>query len=202
MRSALIALTTLMLTGCGSPGQVQPSGETSAVANEALPSAPAPAGELEARVVRAMGQILREPASGRYSGLRSGTGGSICGTVNLGQRVGGDLGSRPFVITPAGAALLSASSRVDVADALDPFVDAHMRWCASPEELRAIQENMRNILAPATLAPPPGELPELSPEPVPSDPPTRWRNAPRAPPPNERVGDDDSFSNAVLRSDR
>jgi len=167
--------------------------------NVATPTV-ASAQELQLRVNRAMRQILRDPGSTSYGELRSGLGGSICGTVNLARRAGGELDLRPFVVSPEGAAFLSGSPGINIADALDPFVDAHMRWCASPEELRSIQDSLANIAVAAPSAPLSEDIPELS-SPAPSEPPMTNPNAP-ATPFNEQSERDLTFQNAVVRSSR
>ena len=96
---------------------------------------------------------------------------------------------------------MSGSPRVNLVDAFDPFVDAHMRWCASPEELRSMQDSLANITASAPPAPLPVEIPEISP-PVLSEPSATNGSAPAAPSFNEQSVRDDTFRNAVIRSDR
>lgn len=200
LHMAPLALGALLLPACGADGPDRPADGNVLLAEGAAGPAGA-AADLGPRIIAAMGQILRDPASATYAEVRGGSGNSICGTVAFGGPAGAGGESRPFLVTPAGLAMISASSRVNVADPLDPFADAHMRWCASPEELRAMSEAIAK--APPLVVPeaPPAALPEPGPEPVPGEAPRRWRNAP-PPAPGEPAGNDDSFSNAVLRGDR
>lgn len=200
MRLNLELLLVLALIGCGSEPAVQPSEPLAPLENDARISAPASNAELRERTLRALGRILRDPASSEYSGVRSGFSGSICGTVNPGRDA---VGSRPFVIAPDGTAYLSTLPRINIFDPLDTFVDAYLRWCASPSELQAAQDGLANISTPSQspLAPA-GELPtDAPPELAPDSRPTPRLNAPPTTP-SGASGEEDTFANAVRRRGR
>ena len=206
-RLALLLLMPLSACGWASPEDMNAQEEGADIAAEALAAANQAAGEeaedpaaLQARVERAMGVILRDPRSARYANVRSGVARSVCGEVDSKQENGRYGGMRPFVVTPEGVAVVSATAAIGFGDPADIFPDYYIRWCASPEELTRLGPAVRTPLpAPAD----PGvqadipDIPALDPAPPAGGPagPT-----PKARPPVEGgVEKDDSFLNSVVR---
>lgn len=212
-RLALAVLAIPMLAGCGAGDSgATGSGENAAIAPSTTTNgaAAADSGDLAARAQVALSRALGT-ATSQTSALRATPSGAICGTVSYRLPQGGDSGPRPFLVSPQGEALVSAAPRVMVEDPADSFVDAYMRWCASVEELRAMQAQLSNTNAAAVPdlpplpadSPPPLLLDPEEPSPIPPAPPrTRWAPANPPPPANQTAGDRDSFSNAVLRPPR
>jgi hypothetical protein len=194
------------LAACG-PNASSPFGNEAAVAANAAENASAPARDPMPRVLAAMAALLVDPESARYSNLRDGSVGSICGAVAVRQPDGGHAPPVPFVVTPEGAALVSATPRLAWEALEDPFPPAYARWCATPAEL----EQMRAAIAASPLRlpeqPPPADLPlgnETAPPPAPPEPPPRATPAPPRPPVAKwepADPDDVSFTNAVRRAD-
>jgi hypothetical protein len=205
-RLALLLLMPLSACGWASPEDVNAQEEGADIAAEALAAANLAAGEeaedpaaLQARVERAMGVILRDPKSARYANVRSGVARSVCGEVDSKQENGRYGGMRPFVVTPEGVAVVSATAAIGFGDPADIFPDYYIRWCASPEELTRLGPAVRTPLpAPAD----PGvqadipDIPTLDPQPPAGAP----AGPPKARPPAEGgVEKDDSFLNSVVR---
>lgn len=186
-----------LLAGCDAAGEGDAPSPSAASSPGAQQRARAPMVSQDAqarrRVQQALAPILADPEGARYSDLRAGAAGALCGRVEAGQGEG----PRPFVVTPEGVAVISATGDVKFDDPEDVFPDFHIRWCASPEELRRIgprliAEGVREIVPagePANViddamltagAPPEG--PAIRPVTPP-------------PPPAE-----DSFSRAVMRN--
>jgi hypothetical protein len=189
----------LLLAGCGSQDKVGESGDGAeivppapAAENLSAGSPAADAARLQARVESAMAVILPDPAKARYAEVRAGAAGSVCGTVDPGERTARAGGFRPFVVTPEGVAIVSPTPAISFGDPSDIFPDFYIRWCATPEELARLAPELRGTIE----APPPADpgavddfLPDLL-EPPPPEPPR---------PPEGRPAEEDSFSKAVRR---
>lgn len=162
----------------------------------------ADAAGLQARVDLAMAAVLQDPRGARYRDVRSGLAGTICGEVDPRRTRGGHAGFRPFLVTPEGVARVATSPRLTFDDPTDTFPDFYIRWCASAEELRRLEPELRRAIAGSGGAVPPGDpLPgvEPLPEPLPGDQPS-----PPAPPvpsgkAEARPADVNSFINSVKR---
>ncbi len=221
-RPAKRLLALLLLSACNSESQdgasEGPDPAALAAAAAADVSKPVDPAVLQARAQALMSGILNDPASARYSNLRSGPAGSICGAVDSKGSDGRYGGPRPFVITPEGVALVSPTAHVPFDQPDDIFPDFYIRWCASPEELARLGPllNPHQGLAPTVpvetpdlvpLDPPGAELPSQAPVPVdrlPAPPPRAAE--PAAKPaseansvPRRQSADEDGFFNAVLR---
>ncbi len=205
MRKSLIPL--LLLSACNNdPEPVSGSGNAAADL-DVLPPAPS-AAEPEQKARAAVGTIIQDPASASYANIRAGSAGSICGSVNPKGKDGRLQGFRPFVVSPEGVALVSATPQVMFTDPADMFPDFHIRYCAAPEELPALERQMSEQRAQADgndvnlfdLPAPAPAIPELPPPPpaaaAPAEPPPPPRPRPGPPPP---PGSEDSFFNSVMR---
>lgn len=182
-------LLLLLLAGCDARPDADGEGNEVLAAPQAA-TGQATAGEQGAANMalakQALGAILEDPASARYSEVRSGAAGSVCGRVD----------SRPFVVTPEGVAVVSPAPKVMFDDPDDVFPDFYIRWCASSEELRRI--GPRVVTGPLPDLPPIEEYP-LIPGDEPPAPPVEALPPPapgKAKPPS---AEEDSFSRAVLR---
>ncbi len=213
-------LALLLLPTCNSESRngasEGPDAAAIAAAATADVSMPVDPAVLQARAKGLMSGILNDPASARYSGLRSGPAGSICGAVDSKGSDGRFGGPRPFVITPEGVALVSPTPHVPFDQPDDIFPDFYIRWCASPEELARLGPLIagKQELAPAVpvespdlvpLDPPGADLPSEAPvpplpaqEPGPAQPNGKSVSQANAAP-RPQSADDDSFFNAVLR---
>ena len=208
IRSLLPTACSLALVACGSNGSGA-SDDSQAAAPVENAAGPASAASHLPRVLAAMAVLLADPASALYTNLRDGSVGSICGSVAVPRPDGTHAPPVPFVVTPDGLALVSATPRLAWDAPEDPFPTAYARWCATPEELDA----MRAAIAASPAPPPPEEpppaeeLPEDDPAPQAPPPPSRPRVArPPARPPTTRPEppadpNDVSFTNAVRRPD-
>jgi hypothetical protein len=196
MSRMIPVLTALILAGCDSRGGSGGGSGVSAdhgalVGNLAAGVTPEDAALLRSRAAATLAQVLREPASAVYSNLRSGSAGTVCGEV----ADGGESELHPFVVTPEGVAIVSASPTLRLENAIDPFPDYYLQYCATPEELAQLAARMNGL---EQALPPP--LPELPPPPVDiADDPVDEAPAP-AQPRQPRGGDDQSFFNAIVRS--
>ena len=207
----LLALL-LLLSSCDSAkeeGEAPAGAPSQSAAAGAAPGAE-DAARMQQRIQQSLAPILMDPASARYANVRSGAAGAVCGNVDA-KQAGTFTGFRPFVITPDGVAVVSTASRVLFNDALDPFSDFYIRWCASPEELQRIGPEIAAAPDPLTdpgAAPPPDlvdlvppqapatpEAPAPEPRPAPDQ---RWGQAPKTATPAPKPGDD-SFGSAVIR---
>lgn len=167
---------------------------------------------LQGKVDAALGGVLREP---RYTNLREGPGGAVCGEVDSRQSDGEYSGPRPLVVTPEGVPLVSITSQIMFEDPDDIFPDFYIRWCASPEEMRTIGPLIESR---ANAAPAPDPIAELpAPDDPPLDPallepqPPTWEE-PASPTPEPKAsptppdrgavrrGDEDSFLKSVIRN--
>lgn len=193
-------LILLLLAGCDAGAEHEaaapPSGGSPAGRESSSEASPAQQAEqFRQRAERALAAILADPAGARYSDLRAGAAGALCGRVEDRPADGRSDGPRPFVVTPEGAAVLSATPEVMFADPEDLFPDFYIRWCASPDELRRI--GPRIAAAPLSEAVPAEALTGVT-EGVPL-PPAEADVAKAAPPAAPRPVEEDSFSRAVLR---
>ena len=204
----LAFLLLLPLSGCGwaSPEEANVEAEGADIAAEALAAANQAAGEqaedpavLQARVERAMSVILRDAKTARYANIRSGVARSVCGEVDSKQENGRYGGMRPFVVTPEGVALVSATAAIGFGDPADIFPDYYIRWCASPEELTRLGPAVRTPLPALPEPGVPADIPDVPTlDPAPGGP--QGDPAPKARPPAEPGADkDDSFFNSVVR---
>ncbi|HYG30651.1 MAG TPA: hypothetical protein VD887_10610 [Allosphingosinicella sp.] len=203
MRFLLPSFACLVLAACGRDAE---SGGDQA-APPANAAAAAPGAELMPRVVAAMAALGIDPASAQVSNLRSGSAGAICGSLAVRTPDGTQAPPVPFLVTPEGGALVSATGNLGWDAPEDPFPPAYARWCATPREL----EEMRAAIAASPAPPPPEEEP-----PPPADLPAGEEQGsapppPRAAPPPARPPaqkwepadpNDVSFTNQVRRPDR
>jgi hypothetical protein len=205
MRKLLILL--LLLAACDSDPAPEiepvPDGALSAAAGAPSTASPAEqAAQNQQRASQALAVILADPESARYSDVRAGAAGSVCGLVDAKQAGGKYAGPRPFVVTPEGVAVISTTPQVMFDDPEDLFPDFYIRWCASPEELRGIGPRIAS-----------GPIPDMNladdltsivdgavPPPPPSAEPQPVEAAKATPPPAQPPGEEDSFSRAVLRN--
>lgn len=195
----------LLLSAC--------SQEPADTGDEADAAAPPPAAQenvagnpaaLQERVDQAMAAVLQDPDGARYRNVRAGLAGTVCGEVNPRRTRGGHAGFRPFLLTPDGVARVAAAQRLTFDDATDTFPDFYIRWCATAEELKRLEPELRRAIARSGASGPAGE--PLSEEPaldaLPADP-----GGPPAAPPDpapgsqaeSRPADVDSFVNSVKR---
>jgi hypothetical protein len=210
----------LLLSACGSKNDEEAGGGASPAALEGLDEAAGtlnPA-QLEARAAAAIGVIATDP---RFSEIRGGPMNAVCGKVDTKLPNGKYSGFKPFVVTPEGVAVISATPGILFNDPADPFPDLYIRWCATPEEMQTIGPMIaRN----AEVPPPPVEVPPETIDPVPQGnwgvvpgaaPPPPPPPAPKvaeapaaaakekAPPPppavNRQPGDEDSFMKSVIK---
>ncbi len=191
-------LAFLLLSACSAdPQPANDADGNAAAAAEALPDAVAERDVLQARAAAAVAPLLGNPGSAEYLGLWRGTDGAICGGVESTLPGGGRSGVLPFVVTPAGAAMVSKSQDPRFDDPKDKFLALYLRWCASPEEANLLTAPAE----PADTPLPPDErllLPPDEDSAAPAPPPPA-EVTPPAPVPSRRGGDGDSFSDAVLR---
>jgi len=201
MRRTLTLL--LLLAGCDS----DPAGDTAPASEAAVPAAAVPAAlspaqqaaQNQEKAAQALAAILADPKSARYSEVRAGAAGAVCGRIDAKQPDGGAAGPRPFVVTPEGVAVISPAPQVMFDDPDDMFPDFYIRWCASPEELKRI--GPRIAAAPPPEAPPAEDLTAVLDTALPPPAaPQAAADAARATPPPPR--EEDSFSSAVMRKPR
>jgi hypothetical protein len=202
-------LLLLALAGCDARDESAPAQSTSPMNGTqpgALPAVGASASpdQLAARAKAALDVIITDPEM-RFANVRAGAANAVCGDVEA-KQPDGKRGVRPFVITPEGVAVVSATQQVSIGDPEDPFPDFYIRWCASPAELARLQPNMIGGETLGLGAPPP-DIPDVPPDlptelPPPTPPPEPERPAARVtePPPRPPAPtSDDSFFNAVAR---
>ena len=200
-----LLILLLFLAAC----DAEPAQGDEAAADGALPAAAPPGGiaspaqqaaQNQQRASQALAVILVDPESARYSEVRAGTGGSVCGRVDAKQADGKYSGPRPFVVTPEGVAVISATGRVMFEDPEDLFPDFYIRWCASPEELRGLGPRIAsNPMPDLNLAEDLTAIVEAEvPLPVTEPQPAETAKAPSSP--SQTPPEDDSFSRAVLRN--
>ena len=191
----------LLLAACNSDAGVEPAEEGAdapepvlEAANLAAGTAAAETARLEAKLQAAMSIILDDPGTARYSNVRAGAGGSICGEVDSKEGNRGYGGPKPFVVTPEGVAVISTAPTVSYDDPEDVFPDFYLRWCATPEELQRVRPALESAPPPTDII----DIPEIDESLFAGEqaPPTQ-----PAPParPAEPSGQLDDFSNAVIR---
>jgi hypothetical protein len=205
-RSLLLPLLPFLLVAAGCdrlPGS-QPESEGSAedpLANLQITDRNADPAHIQALIAQAMPASLAGAKDPQCRNVRAGAGGSVCGDVTTAGQP-----PRAFVITPDALAVVASGPKLRFSDPSDFAADAYVRWCATPDELNAIQAEIRRAAAdPANIvmtqtvtaaapeaAAPPGDLPP--PPDVPAPAPPRPAAKPAAPPP---PADIDSFMNAV-----
>lgn len=194
----------LLLSACS-----QEPADTGDEADAAAPPAEAQANvagnpaALQERVDQAMAAVLQDPDGARYRNVRAGLAGTVCGEVNPRRTRGGHAGFRPFLLTPEGVARVAAAPRLTFDDATDTFPDFYIRWCATAEELKRLEPELRRAIARSGASGPPGEPPsEPALDALPADPGGR-PPAPPAPAPGgegeSSPADVDSFINSVKR---
>jgi hypothetical protein len=196
----------LLLSAC-SQQPAEPGDEADAAAPSAAAASAGnlsgDAAGLQARVDRAMAAVLQDPAGARYREVRSGLAGTVCGEVDPSRTGGGHAGFRPFLVTPEGVARAAISPRLSFDDPTDPFPDLYIRWCASAEELRRLEPELRRAIARSGGASPPaGTLPGDDPltDSFPAEPGGQPPPSPPSPPAKaESPPDLDSFINSVKR---
>lgn len=205
----------LLVSACNSKGDDEAGGGASPAAIEGLeevPGAQSPA-QLQARAAAAIGPIATDP---RFSEIRGGALNAVCGKVDSKLPNGQYAGFRPFVVTPEGVAVISATPTINFDDPADPFPDLYIRWCATPEEMQTIGPAVARS---AAVPPPPVDLPPETIDPIPEG---DWGVVPgAAPPPAPKVaeapapapkekaappapvkrqpGDEDSFMKSVIK---
>ena len=86
--------------------------------------------DITGRVIALLGQGLKHPAAARYSGLRAGRAGAVCGAVDTLNRMGNPVGPRRFV------ADLAAGIAGIVPDGPE------LRNPATPQDYAAMQRNL------------------------------------------------------------
>jgi hypothetical protein len=203
MRFLLPSLACLALAACG-PDAPSGGNQTGAPGNAA--AAAAPGAELMPRVLAAMAALGIDPASSQFSNIRSGSAGAICGSLAVRGPEGTQAPPVPFLVTPEGAALVSATADLGWDVPEDMFPPAYARWCATPREL----DEMRAAIAASPAPPPPEEEPLPPAEPLPGEesapapPPRAAPPLARPPPPKWEPADpnDVSFRNQVQRPDQ
>lgn len=199
--AALLLLSACSQEPVGTGDETEAGGEPSAAASASANLSGDAAG-LEERVDRAMAAVLQDPGGARYRNLRAGLAGTVCGEVDPARKGGGHAGFRPFLVTPEGVGRVAAGPRLTFDDATDPFPDFYIRWCATPEELRRLEPELRAAIARSGGTAPPPAFPEV---PAADMPPgdTGEPSAPSATATDGKTGsatpDLDSFSSAVKR---
>jgi hypothetical protein len=207
----------LLLSACGSKSGNEGEGgggEASPAAIEGLAQAPGALSpeQMQAKAAAALSSIAEDP---RFSEVRAGPLNAVCGKVDSKLTNGKYSGFRPFLVTPEGVAVISATPRIMFDDPADPFPDLYIRWCATPEEMQTIGPVIART---AELPPPPPELPPETIDPVPQGnwgvipgaavaPPqpapatAKEKAAPPAPVVKRQPGDEDSFMKSVIRAE-
>lgn len=200
----------LALAGCGSDRSGAADNQAAAPSAEPAAGAQAPAQDLAPRVLAAMAALLPDPGSALYPNLREGSAGSVCGAVALRQPNGTHAAPVPFVVTPEGVALISATPHLAWDAVEDPFPPAYARWCATPEELEAMRAQIAAAPPPPPAEDPPPADVDMPEEPAPPPPPRAQPKASPPPPAQPPVTpwsgpsdpNDVSFTNAVRRPDQ
>lgn len=183
----------LAVAGCGGGDSSDPVANTTeppAAAAPAAVNAAAPAtttAELEAQARAALAAVLPGAASAPLLGVRAGIDGAICGEV------GTPAGFRGFIAAPRERPVIARAASLDLYDREDPYPPLYIRWCATSEELIALQPQL------AAAAAAPDQPVDNGLEPIEPPPPAAEPAPPRPP---LRGGErSDRFSDAVLRPD-
>jgi len=211
MRFLSAAVLCLALAACGSDENADAGNNQAAGPAENAAAAPGSAADPMPRVLAAMEGLLVDPSAALYSNLRPGSVGSICGAIAVPLPNGTRAPPVPFVVSPEGIALVSATPHLAWDMPEDPFPTAYARWCATPREL----EEMQAAIAASPARPPPdqslpgdplpgGNMVEPAPQPPLQPPPQPEPRATRPPARPEPPSDpnDVSFTNAVRRPDQ
>lgn len=182
----------LLLAGCGSKTAVD-ANQADPLPPELTPNMAAveanTAAHVQALIDKALPTVLPGAKDAQYRNVRAGGGGSACGEVSAKSTPG----FVPFVVTPAGVAIVGVTPKIAYDDPADFLADAWIRFCASPEELRnvaAIVQKAKPDATGANLAVPLPDPAAPSVPPVPEAPPAK----PGPPPPPPQIG---SFFNSV-----
>jgi hypothetical protein len=207
MRSWLPFLFVAGLAACnrlpGGSGNAADAAADDPIANLQIVDRNADPAHIQRLLASAMPGALGGARDPHYRNVRAGAGGAVCGDVSV---AGGP--PRPFVVTAEGAAVVAEGPKLNFADPSDLAADAWVRWCATPEEIPAIQAEIRRAAAdPANIAMAAPAHAGVSAEPADVPPPEAVREAPAPPsgarptppPPPPPAGDIDSFTNAVRR---
>lgn len=209
MRTAFPLLALLLVTACDRlPGRGGAEAEANAagdpLANLQISDRNADPAHIQALIAQAMPAALPGAKDPHYVNVRAGVGGAVCGEVSAAGEP-----ARPFIITPDAIAIVATEPKLRFTDPTDFAADAHVRWCATPEELRGIQAEIRRAAAdPANIAMTPTATPTAStvgagaPAPPPPDAapePPASHAVPAKAAPAPAAGDIDSFANAVRR---
>jgi len=188
----ILAPILLLLAGCGAKDKADANSAAADLPPDLMPNLAAieanNAANVQALIDKAIPAVLADAKSAQYRGVHAGAGGAACGEVS-GRSTHGFV---PFVVTPAGVAVVGTSPKIAYEDPSDFLADAWIRWCATPDELRnvasVVQKAKPNALGNLTVPVPdvPGAMPPpAGPEPAPK---------PTAPPPPPQIG---SFFNSV-----
>jgi hypothetical protein len=202
-----IALILLpLVAACGSQNSPQEAADEDTSASlEAEDLAPSAAGtdpaQLQSLIDRAMPAVLQNPGEAEYRNVRPGAGGSVCGEVAPKEPKGPVF--RPFVVTPEAIAVVGTSPRVAFENPEDFLADAWIRWCATPEELKQLSDNLPKLTRKVQQTSE-ADLPPLDIEDIPLPPPAAQpgTETPPAPPAKAKPADPpriDSFFNSVAR---
>jgi len=182
----------LLLAGCGAKDKTDANGAAADLPPDLMPNLQAieagSAANVQALIDKGMPAVLPDAKSAQYRGVHAGAGGAACGEVS-GRTTHGFV---PFVVTPAGVAVVGTSAKIAYEDPSDFLADAWIRWCATPDELRNVAsvvqkakpDALGNLAAPIPDTPGTA-LPPAAPEPAPKAGP---------PPPPPQIG---SFFNSV-----
>lgn len=161
---------------------------------------------LQEKALAGLRAILPDPKDARFSELRAGTAGAVCGRIDTEQPDGKRSGFRPFVVTPEGVGVISLTNQLMLNDPEDLFPDYYIQWCATPAELATLKiSGDVNLMATAPEIPSdlPGqaELPVPAPEtPAAAGPPPAPAPVPQPRPGAASSSELESFSKVVLRN--
>jgi hypothetical protein len=185
----LVPLLLALATGCGPPA-VPENGQTVAIEGNLLAglqsdTAAQDQARIKALIDRAMPAAIPDAATARYRNLRAGVGGAACGEV---AAAAANAPFRHFVITPNAVAVVGDAPGIKFNDPSDFLADAWVRWCATPDELKLVEAELRRPLPSSGndfIPAPQTTMPVLKPEPAAAE-----------PPPDTKI---DSFAASVRR---
>ncbi|MBV9929327.1 MAG: hypothetical protein JO013_00060 [Alphaproteobacteria bacterium] len=183
----------LLLAGCGAKDGVDANNMADAPPPDLMPNLAAVeangAAQVQALIDKALPAVLPDAKTAQYRNVHPGPGGAACGEVSARTTHG----FVPFVVTPAGVAIVGSSPKIAYEDPSDFLADAWIRWCATPEELRNVAAVVQKAKPDAigNLAVPVPDVPGTVPAPVVAE---AQRPRPTAPPPPPQIG---SFFNSV-----